>query len=77
VVEDIGPLGELVGLDQPLELGGVDEMIIDAVDFPGRFGRVVALIDIVMLSSASSSSRLIVDLPAPEGDERTTKRPRR
>src|SRR3954463_5125323 len=30
-----------------------------------------------MLSSASKSNRLIVDLPAPDGDERTISSPRR
>src|SRR6185369_8626359 len=40
-------------------------------------GRVVALTDIVMLSSASRSIRLMVDLPAPEGDDSTIRRPRR
>src|SRR6478736_2819312 len=44
---------------------------------PGRMGRVVALTDIVILSSASRSIRLIVDFPAPEGEESTIKRPRR
>jgi hypothetical protein len=38
---------------------------------------VVALTDIVMFSSAFSSMRLIVDLPAPDEEERTIRSPRR
>ena len=43
----------------------------------GRFGRVVAETEIVTSSSASSNIRAIVDLPAPDGDESTMRRPRR
>ena len=35
MVEHMGPFDELVGLDQPVELGVVDEMIIDVVDLAG------------------------------------------
>src|SRR3546814_1279220 len=40
-------------------------------------GRVVADMDMQIWPSAFSSFRAIVDFPAPEGEERTNRRPRR
>ena len=78
IVEHRRPFDELAGVDQAVELGVVDEMIVDVVALArAASGRVVALIDMVIFGSASSSMRLIVDLPAPDGEERTISRPRR
>ena len=43
----------------------------------GRLGRVVAEMDMVTSLSDSSNIRAMVDLPAPEGDDSTIRRPRR
>jgi hypothetical protein len=34
VIEDIGPLGEFIGLDEPIEFGRVDEVIVYPLHFP-------------------------------------------
>ena len=50
----------------------VDEVIVDAVASPGRFGRVVTRPTELDLRSWSSSWRDSVVLPAPEGDDSTS-----
>ena len=77
MVEDIGPFGKLAGPHHSIEPVVVNEVIIDVVDLARALARVVAETDMVTSLSASSSIREIVDLPAPEGDERTIRRPRR
>ncbi len=45
IVEDLGVFQELAAVDHQVEIGAVDEMIVDAVTLAGRFGRVVAETD--------------------------------
>ena len=77
IAEHRCPFDELARGDQSVELGPVDEMIIGAFGFAGALRARRGDTDIVISRSASSSMREMVVLPAPDGEERTIRSPRR
>ena len=57
--------------------GRLDGAVLLAPETAKLASKRAALTDMVMLLSLSMSIRLMVVLPAPDGEERTTRRPRR
>ena len=78
VAEHLRALEELPALAQAGEGGLLDEVVVPPSISSGRFGRVVWEIEIsTPPPSSSTRRRVIVVLPAPEGDDSTSRRPRR
>ncbi|BCI89124.1 hypothetical protein NIIDMKKI_43300 [Mycobacterium kansasii] len=72
---DLGPFQQFAAVDQLLETGGADEMVVDAVDLTRRGVRVVAETLKCRFGIRSRRHRTTVDLPTAEGPDNTTTRP--
>ena len=78
MAEDFRPFQKLAGFHHGLEAGQVDEMIVAAVDLAADAAAASSPIPKARrAASAFSNMRESVVLPAPDGEDRTSIRPRR